>query len=73
MACFVRLVLTLPILAVTEHSSDHRFVEIPTGSLIETPDDLAEPGLRPVRFDGVELLAFARDIRERTREPNSVM
>ena len=44
----------------------HGFVTIPAGSIIESSDDLVEPGLHRVRFDGKDLLVFTRDIFERT-------
>lgn len=44
----------------------HGFITIPAGSIIESSDDLIEPGLHRVRFDGNDLLVFTRDIRERT-------
>lgn len=46
----------------------HEFVTIPAGAIIETLDDLAEPGLHPMKFGGVALLAFTRDIKERTEQ-----
>jgi hypothetical protein len=42
------------------------FVTVPAGSIIETSEDLEQPGLYSVRVDGEELFAFARDIEERT-------
>ena len=72
MSAAVRLHVTSAILAVAAEHTRHRFVDIPAGSVIEMASvDFAEPGLRAVTFDGQELLAFTRDIRERTvREPN---
>lgn len=46
-------------------------VTIPAGAMIETSDDLTETGLHRVAFDGKDLLAFTRDIRERTQELNT--
>ena len=64
----MRLHVTLPILAVTPQHNNHKFVDIPAGSMIEMPsEDLKEPGLRTFTFDGQELLAFTRDITERTQ------
>ena len=71
MAIVFRFHVTSEILAVTAHPADHRFVEIPGGSVIETSDDLLEPGFHHITFNGKDLLAFARDIRERT-EPVEV-
>ena len=44
----------------------HDFVTIPEGSVIETSRDLNEPGLHPLTFENRSLLAFTRDIKERT-------
>jgi hypothetical protein len=62
---FVRLRVTEPFLSIFA-TADHRFFTIPVGSIIDTSDDLNEPGLHGVRFEGQELLAFPRDILERT-------
>jgi hypothetical protein len=49
------------------------FVILPVGSIIETSDNLDEPGLHSVKFGGEELFAFTRDIEERTEpiEPSA--
>ena len=47
---------------------DHRFFTLPTGATIECSDNLAEPEYVHVMFDGTDLLAFTRDIRERTEK-----
>jgi len=74
MSTAVRLHVTLPILAITPEHTSHKFVDIPAGSMIEIPsEDLIEPGLRAVSFDGKELLAFTRDIRERTERVEAAM
>jgi hypothetical protein len=43
------------------------YVTIPETAVIETTDDLAEPGFRQVRYEGESLLVFTRDIQERTQ------
>ena len=53
------------ILAVTA-TANHKFVTIPAGAMIEISDGLVEPGFIQLRFEGNDLLAFTRDIRERT-------
>jgi hypothetical protein len=68
MASAVRLHVRFEILAVSAQPEEHCFVTIPVGSMIETSDDLAEPGLHRVTYDSKDLLAFTRDIRERTRQ-----
>lgn len=56
-----------PVLAVRpETQCDRGFVTVPPGSIIELLDDLREPGLYRITLGTVELLAFARDIQERT-------
>ena len=65
MPTVVRFRVTSPFLAVG--SSQHRgFITIPQGSVIETSDDLEEPGLHSMKLGHENLFAFARDIGERT-------
>ena len=71
MAHVVRLRVISEILAVTVHPSIPRFVTIPSGSVIETPDDLVQPGLHSVMNEGRHLFAFAQDIHERTQAVES--
>ncbi len=71
MATAVRLHVTSEILAVAAQADHHCFVTIPAGSAIMTSDDLGEPGLHHVTFDQRDLLAFARDLRERTQRFNT--
>jgi hypothetical protein len=66
MATAVRLHVISEILAVPMQTEMHSFITIPAGSVIETSDEFVEPGFRGVRFNGRNLLAFTRDIRERT-------
>ena len=56
--------VTLPLVAVTQRNPN--FLTIPAGAIIETTSDLAEPGLHVVSFRGSDVLAFARDILERS-------
>jgi hypothetical protein len=64
MPSVVRLRVTAPFLTVT--STNSSFVTLPEGTVIETSDDLTKPGFHPVKRDDQDLLAFTRDIRERT-------
>lgn len=57
-------VVKVALLTVTTTSG--KFVTVPAGAKIECSDNLAEPGFVHVMFDGRDLLAFTRDIRERT-------
>ena len=43
------------------------YVTIPESAVIETADDLSEPGFRQVQYEGESLLAFTRDVQERTQ------
>lgn len=54
--------ITSPVVAVKPHG----FETIPVGSIVETPNDLHEPGLHAIRFGDEELFAFRRDIDERS-------
>ena len=64
--------VTSPIITVAS-KGEHDFVTIPAGSVIETFDDLNDSTeLHPVRFDGRSLLAFKRDIGERTEQIDAV-
>lgn len=69
MPLVIHLRVTSPILAVATARQHPEFVTIPTGAAIETLDDLREPGLHHVTFEERNLLAFTRDLRERTEQP----
>jgi hypothetical protein len=43
------------------------YVTIPETAVIETTDNLSEPGFRQVQYEGESLLAFTRDVQERTQ------
>jgi hypothetical protein len=73
MANAVRLHVVSEILAVPMQTERHSFISIPVGSVIETSDDFVEPGFRPVKFNGRDLLAFTRDIREHTERVEAAM
>ena len=66
MSLVVHLRVNSEILALAAQPAEHGFVTIPAGSMIDTSGDLAQPGLHHVFFRGQDLLAFTRDIRERT-------
>ncbi len=67
----LHLHVTSSFLAVAA-SAEHKFVTIPAGATIQTSDDLVEPGLHQVTFDGRALLAFTRDIQERTAHVDGI-
>lgn len=58
-------------LAVRLGPLKERFVTIPVGAVIETAADLENPGLVTVTLSGESLLAFHRDIMERTEPIDS--
>ena len=60
----IHLRVLSPLLALAATAA---YVTIPETAVIETTDDLAEPGFHRVRYLGESLLAFARDIEERTQ------
>ena len=62
----VHLQVTSPLLAVDCKRST--FVVIPTGSIVNTSGDFPGPGFHPVTYNGQDLFAFTRDIRERTEQ-----
>jgi len=66
-----RFQVVFPILTVDARNSG--FVTLPAGAFIETTDDLVEPGLHEVRCYDKTLLAFTRDIHERTKELSSTV
>ena len=53
--------------AAMENDRHRRFVTIPVGSIIETTDDLHQPGFVHINIDGTTYLAFKRDVQERTQ------
>jgi hypothetical protein len=57
-----------PILTTTKARG---FVTIPVGSIIETSDNMHEPGLHSIRLADEELFAFAPDIQERSERIDS--
>jgi hypothetical protein len=59
----VRYRVVSPILTTTKEQG---FITIPPGSIIETSDNVNEPGLYAIRLADEELFAFARDIQERS-------
>jgi hypothetical protein len=67
----VRFRVLFPFLAVDAQKS--KFVLISAGSIIETTDDLEEPGFHRVRDHGQDLMAFTRDIRKKTEQVYSAV
>ena len=66
MQSVARFRVVSPLLAVHLASRKERFVTVPTGACIETSAALDEPGLVEITVNGAPLLAFLRDITERT-------
>jgi hypothetical protein len=65
MCLVVHLRITATILTVASTPTNPDFVTISAGSVIETSDDLVEPGLPHVTLG--DLLAFTSDIHKRTQ------
>ena len=65
----IHLQVLSPILSVDAKRS--KFVVIPAGSIVDTSDDFPGPGFHSVVYNGQDLLAFTRDIRERTEQLGS--
>ena len=65
MQSVARFRVVSPLLAVHPPDRKGKFVTVPTGSIIETRDDIGSPGLIEIRLDDEQLLAFTRDIKER--------
>jgi hypothetical protein len=55
-----------PFMAVQLSAQRERFVTVPVGAIVETSADLRDPGLVTITVNGGTLLAFHRDISERT-------
>ena len=62
MPSLVRRRVLSPILTTNKNG----FVTVPVGSIIEMPENLQDPGLNSITVQGEQLLAFMRDIEERT-------
>jgi len=55
--------------AVTGPEPSHgTFATVPSGAIIETENDLQEPGLIEIRLRDQTLWAFTRDIQERSEK-----
>jgi hypothetical protein len=61
-----RLRVISPFLALHSHDDRSTFFTIPVGSIVLTESDLFQPGLVPISLGDEQLLAFARDVTERT-------
>lgn len=55
-----------PFMAVQLSAQRERFVTVPVGAIVEASADLQDPGLVTITLNGGSLLAFHRDISERT-------
>ena len=59
----VRRRLISPILMTTNARG---YITVPAGTIIETSDELDEPGLHSIKFRDEEFFVFTRDIEELT-------
>jgi hypothetical protein len=57
-------------LVVQMSAQKERYITIPAGAIIETCSDMQEPGLVTITLNGAPLLAFHRDIVERSEAVN---
>lgn len=62
----IRFRVTSPFVVIEPFINRPPFVTIPLGSIIETQEEIQSPGLAEIRLDNRPLLAFMRDIEERT-------
>jgi len=56
-----------PFLTVRELNEARGFFTVPAGAIVETAGDPQSTGLIPIRVYGELLLAFSRDVRERSQ------
>jgi hypothetical protein len=56
-----------PILTVRKVTEPRGFFTVPAGAIVETAGELQAPDMVPIRFYGEVLLAFTRDLYERSQ------
>jgi hypothetical protein len=56
-----------PLLTVRKYGEARGFFTVPPGAIVETAGDLQTAGLVPIRVFGELLLAFSRDLHERSQ------
>lgn len=56
-----------PLLTVRKYSEARGFFTVPAGAIVETAGELSSGGLIPIRVFGELLLAFGRDLLERSQ------
>ena len=56
-----------PLLTVRKYSEARGFFTVPAGTIVETAGDIESAGLIPIRVFGQLLLAFSRDLHERSQ------
>jgi hypothetical protein len=62
---FTRFRVHTPFLAICQRDRKAVLFTLATGSILETPSDLEEPGLIKIKVGEENLFAFVRDILER--------
>lgn len=60
-----------PLLTVRKYSEARGFFTVPPGAIVETAGELEAAGLIPIRVYGQLVLAFSRDLHERSQELQS--
>jgi hypothetical protein len=53
-----------PFLAMRESNQSPAFLTVPKGAVLETSDELDQPGLARIKLQDQPLFAFIRDLRE---------
>lgn len=56
-----------PLLTVRKYSEARGFFTVPAGAIVETAGEIETAGLIPIRVFGQLLLAFSRDLHERSQ------
>ena len=64
MQAVLNLRVIFPFLAMRESSLSPAFITIPKGAVVETSNELHQPGLVLIRLADQLLFAFMRDLRE---------
>ena len=65
MQAVLNLRVTSPFFAIRQSSQGPAFFTVPKGAVVETTEELEQPGLVPITVENQPLFAFLRDLRER--------
>ena len=64
MQAVLNLRVISPFLAMRESNLSPAFLTVPKGAVLETSDELDQPGLVRIKLQDQPLFAFIRDLRE---------